>query len=305
LYTVSGQNYYSTTSSAASINYNQQNGQPIANAVLVGITTAVTAGNAIHELYSYKVGELSVPSNTVAIDYLGVGIYNATPTSSPELLLNYSIGGQPHNVSYTSTQGTTIGVPVSFRTEKGSKIASITPSTDTFDMATAVDQLQFSVSATGSNTVVSKSTRTVGPYTVGQATNLPNVTIAAVNATPVLSGQSTYKIIGASNLTATPSVAQATVPVLLKNLSSTAPLVVLDSNANSGSNLILVGSGYVNSLSAQLESAYNLTSKISSGGELMQAVGDNRILVAGYSADQTLQEANNFISQLYSLAGSS
>ena len=146
--------------------------------------------------------------------------------------------------------------------------------------------------------------KTVGPYTVGQATNLPNVSIAAVNATPVLSGTSKYTIFGVANLTATPSVTQATVPVLLKNLSSTAPLVVLDSQANSGSSLILVGSGYVNTLSQQLESAYNVSITPSTSSPIVQAVGGNRILVAGYTANQTTAAANSFIDQLYAQASS-
>ena len=97
---------------------------------------------------------------------------------------------------------------------------------------------------------------------------------------------------------------QATVPVLLNNLGTTAPLVVLDSNANAGSNLILVGSGYVNSLSQQLQSAYNV-SVTPSSNPIVQAYGGNRILVAGYTADQTTSAANSFISQLYAKASSS
>jgi S-layer protein (TIGR01564 family) len=92
--------------------------------------------------------------------------------------------------------------------------------------------------------------------------------------------------------------------VLLKNLSSTAPLVVLDSSANPDSNLILVGSGLVNSLSQTLESSYSIP-MTSTSTPVAQAYGDNRILVAGYYANQTTAEANSFINQLYTAAASS
>jgi hypothetical protein len=305
LYSQSGKSYLATSSSTASTNYNQQNGQPIANVVLA-TAGAVTAGNGNHELFTIQVGEVSVPSNTMALDYLGAGIYNNTATASPSFVLNYSTSGQHNNVTYTSTQGQSVNAQTGFRTEKGSKVASISASQDTFQMATAIDQLQFALTRTASNTVVSKAYKTFGPYSVGQATNLPNVTIGMVNATPVLSGSSTYTILGESNLTATPSVTQATTPVWLKNLSSTSPLVVLDSSissANQASSLILVGSGYVNSLSATLESAYNLTSQISpSESQPIVAAYGNKILIAGYTADQTLSGANSFISQLYAQA---
>ena len=158
--------------------------------------------------------------------------------------------------------------------------------------------------------MISKAYKSFGPYSVGQATNLPNVTIGAVNATPVLSGSSTYTILGEPNLTATPSVKQATTPVWLKNLSSSSPLVILNSSVSSGSaqtsSLILVGSGYVNSLSASLESSYNLTSQISpSETQPIVAAYGNKILIAGYTANQTLSGAQSFINELYAQAGSS
>jgi maleate cis-trans isomerase len=263
----------------------------------------------VRQYYTWNVSEQSVPQNSVATDSLGFGIFNTTAGASQTQLLqlnySYSGGAQKNNATYVSDEGYMIPVVAGFRTEKGSKVASISPTSDTFQMATSVDQLQFALTNTGSNTVVSKAHKTVGPYSVGQATNLPNVSIAAVNATPVLSGSSTYTILGESNLTATPSVTSATTPVLLKNLSTTAPLVVLDSNANTGSNLILVGSGYVNSLSAQLQKAYNVSITSPSSAVVSQAYGGNRILVAGYTAAQTTSAANSFISQLYTAAASS
>ena len=198
--------------------------------------------------------------------------------------------------------GTTVHVTQGFRTEKGSKVASISPTTLTVDFAKAVDELQFAVGPTSSNVSV-KSSKFYGPYTVGQATNLPNVSIGAVNASITLPKSTNFTVTGISNLTATPSVSSATQPVLLKNI-TTAPLVVLDSAANPANNLILVGSGYVNSLSQQLQNTYNVTVSATSG-PIVKAYGANRIMVAGYYANQTTSAANSFIEQLYANAASS
>jgi hypothetical protein len=283
--------------------YNQQNGQQ--TNVYVNLGSGAPTGS-ISQFYTFNVAENPVPQNSVAIDSLGFGIYNTTGSqgNSQLLQMNYSTSGQHANATYVSSQALAIPVQAGFRTEKGSKVASIGPSQDVFDMATSADMLQFALTNTAGNAVVSKSTSTFGPYTVGQATNLPNVSIAAVNASVVLSGTSKYTVTGVNALTVVTSVTSATTPVLLKNLSSTAPLVVLDSSANQGSNLILVGSGYVNTLSQQLESAYNV--QVTPGSApIMQAYGGNRILVAGYAAADTQTAANNFINQLYTLAASS
>jgi hypothetical protein len=296
---------YAATNNAL---YNQQNGQQTS----VYLTPNVLAVGNLHEFYGFKIGEQPVPSNSSALDYLGFGIFNTTGSQGQQQVLNmnYSVTGAHYNATYTSntvaSQSSTFPVQIGFRTEKGSKVASISPTSDTFDMATSVDQLQFALTTTASNSVVSKSTSSYGPYTVGQATNLPNVSIGAVSASVVLNANtSSYSIIGEANLTATPSVTSAVTPVLLTNLSTTAPLVVLDSSANSGSNLILIGSGYVNSLSQQLESTYNVQISSASSPVVVQAYGGNRILVAGYTANQTWSAANSFIGQLYTAAATS
>jgi len=304
------QNGYNKTYTTPNGNtiYNQQNGQQT-NVYLTANTLHV--GN-LNEFYTFSVGEQPVPSNSSATDSLGFGIFNTTGSQGQQqvLNLNYSVTGAHYNATYTSntvaSASSTFPVQIGFRTEKGSKVASISPTSDTFDMATSVDQLQFALTTTASNSVVSKSTSSYGPYTVGQATNLPNVSIGAVSASVVLNANtSSYSIIGETNLTATPSMTSAVTPVLLTNLSTTAPLVVLDSSANSGSNLILIGSGYVNSLSQQLESTYNVQISSASSPVVVQAYGGNRILVAGYTANQTWSAANSFIGQLYTAAATS
>ncbi|MGC8586653.1 MAG: hypothetical protein ACP5K5_03890, partial [Candidatus Micrarchaeia archaeon] len=170
----------------------------------------------------------------------------------------------------------------------------------TLNLAKSVDMLQFAVApATATITKVSK---TYGPYGIGQATNIPNVSIANVTASVKLSSAAKYTITGIGNITATPSISMADEPVLLKNL-TTSPLVILDNQPVSASNLILIGSGYVNTLSAQLQKAYNIS--MTPTTQIDQAYGPNRILIAGYYANQTTAAANAFIQQLYAAAASS
>ncbi len=219
--------------------------------------------------------------------------------------LNYSVSatgaaGTKNNATYTSNTGTgtSFNVQTGFRTEKGSKLVSITPTLVTVNLAKIQDWLQFSVTQSNSTTSATRSYATYGPYGVGQATNIPNVSIGKVNAT-IKVGTANFIVSGIANLTATPSVASATQPVWLKNLTTT-PLVVLDSQANSGSNLILIGSGFVNTLSSQLQSAYNIS--VTPTTQITQAYGTNRVLIAGYNANQTNAAGNSFINQLYAQA---
>ncbi|MDE1871050.1 MAG: S-layer protein [Candidatus Micrarchaeota archaeon] len=306
LYTQSGQVYQSLSLTApGNVIYNQQNGQPTNTFVLAAQTTPT--GPALGQYFTYTLGEQAVPSNSAAVDGFVVGIDNSTAgiAASPLFQLNYSsnggsatASGTRNNATYQpSSLGSTFNVQAGFRTEKGSKLVSITPSLVTFGLAKAQDYLQFSVSSVTSNTPT-KNYKLYGPYGVGQATNIPNVSIGPVNATIKVSGAN-FTISGIANLTATPSVATATQPVLLKNLTTT-PLVVLDSQASPGSNLILIGSGFVNTLSGQLQSAYNIS--MTPTTQITQAYGTNRVLVAGYYANQTAAAGNSFIQQLYAQA---
>ena len=305
LYTQSGQNYDQLSNTApGNVIYNQQNGNPTNTFVLATTTTPTSVG--VGQYFTYTVGEQAVPSNSAAVDGFQIGIDNSSAGvgTTPGFQLNYSVSGTgapgtKNNATYQpSSEGSSFNVQQGFVSEKGSKLVTITPSLVTLNLAKAQDWLQFSISSSNSVTPT-KSSKLYGPYGVGQATNIPNVSIGPVTANIAVGGNATYVVTGISNLTATPSVTSATQPVLLKNL-STQPLVVLDSQANSGSNLILVGSGYVNTLSAQLQSAYNVS--MTPTTQLAQAYGTNRILVAGYYANQTNAAGNSFINQLYAQA---
>ncbi len=303
-YQASGQSNYRITS-GASVNYNQQNGQPIEYFNLTGVTPANLQGS--HAYFTYKITEYPVPGITSPTnDLLEVGIYNSSTGvgAAPYFQLNTSVGGQKNNATYVSTQFNQVNAPVGFYTERGSKVASISPSSVTLDLAKAVDTLQFTVgpvstSPATSNSVTSSS---VGPVGVGQSVpGYVNLTVSKVNATCTFTSTS-CSVTGLSNLTATPSVTQATVPVYLHT--ERQPLVVLDSNANSAATLIVVGSKYVNSVAGQVFAQNpSLNSSFGTSSVVASAEGTNRILVAGYTANQTVQAGNQFIQQLLQAAG--
>jgi hypothetical protein len=177
-------------------------------------------------------------------------------------------------------------------------VASITPTQVTYDMAKSVDMLQFIVGP--ASTSVTTAEHVIGPFAVG-AQALPNVTIANVTANCTFSTTSCV-VNGISNLSATPSVSQAITPVKLNTAAT--PLAVLDTNANQASTLIVIGSKYVNSVAAQIFAQNpSLDSSFGPGSVIVQAFGTNRILVAGYTADETVQAGNQFIQDLLTAAG--
>ena len=297
---------YATTSGTTAVLYNQQNGQAPTNVVLNALTaTASPSIGSTYATFTVNVVENPVPGQTTPTDYLAFELKNSTTggvaAAGTLYQMNYSATGTQNNVTYAPTTGSTLNVRQNFRTEKGSKVTSISPTTVVLSLAKAVDQLTIDVGPIASNTTTT-SYKTYGPFGLGQPTNLANVSIGNVTAGVILGTGSTYTITGINNITAKPSVSMATQPVLLNNLATT-PLVVLDSQASAGSNLILIGSGYVNTLSAQLQSAYNVS--MTTTTQITQAYGTNRILVAGYYAAQTTAAANAFIQQLYANAAGS
>ncbi|MEM0149877.1 MAG: S-layer protein, partial [Candidatus Micrarchaeaceae archaeon] len=312
MYTQAGYNYqklYPTTpTSPVNVTYTQP-GQPQQTFALASVTPSSTGRS---EYFNYTISEFPVPGQQTNTDNVVIGITNSSAgiTSTPLYYLNAtalspkSPSSLTNNVTYVPsgfTSTTPFNVGQGFVTERGSEVASIGSTSITLDLAKSVDMLQFAVAP--STTTVSKSYKVYGPFGIGQATNIPNVTVANIAASGVtMSSSAHYTITGISNITATPSVSTADEPVLLSNL-PTNPLVVLDSNANSASNLILVGSGYVNTLSAQLQKSYNIS--MTPTTQIDQAYGTNRILIAGYYANQTTAAANAFIQQLYAAAASS
>ena len=302
LYNTAGQVYYST-GAASSVIYNQQNGQPTTTFGLLGLTPVFHKGSGPQwDFYTYNTAEINVPANTASTGSFSFNIVNSTAgvSATPLFYINYSTLGTQNNVTYVSSTANNVNAKVGFVSERGSKVAAIGPTQITLNMAEAVDTLQFVVGPV--NTTVTSSNNKVGPYGVGQATNLPNVTIANVTATcAVTGGVGGCTVSGTGNLTATPSIMNATTPVRLDT--SATPLAVLDTNANSASTLIVIGSKFVNSVAAEIfQQNPTLASGFGPSSVLLQTVGSNRILVAGYYANQTMQAGNQFIQALLAAA---
>ncbi|MEM3744797.1 MAG: S-layer protein, partial [Candidatus Micrarchaeaceae archaeon] len=192
------------------------------------------APHAATPYFSYTMPEITAPAtgtpNANVIMYL---TNSSTLLSNPLYWLNIT-NGNNNALTYVSSQGNSVKAPQGFRTERGSEVASISTTSVTYDMAKSLDTLQFLVGPASST--VSSATKTYGPFGIGQATNIPNVTIANVTATCTFSSTS-CSVKGLSNLTATPSVTSAITPVHINTAST--PLAVLDTNANPASTLIV------------------------------------------------------------------
>ncbi|MGC8729933.1 MAG: S-layer protein [Candidatus Micrarchaeia archaeon] len=311
LYSQAGKSYQMLYP-GASVQYNQQNGQ--------SPTTFNIALNGLSNPYfTYTMQEYPVPSSLTYEDMLSFSLYNNTAgaQAEPMFILNESNGN--NNMTYISTQGTSVKAGQGFVTERGSKIVQISPTSITLDMAKSPLNLMFAV-GTSNNTAVSHQVHTV-PVSVGQtlaAFGLPNVTLAKVTGsvptapTPAPTPVINYTITGINKIIAYPSINVSITPVHLTGLSSTAPLVILDNQTVASSPYIVVGSGYVNSLAAQVEKAENITVSPTMGngkGYIVAAYPGNssyggRIYVAGYTAGDTLKAADYFINQLYAAAAS-
>jgi len=307
----SGKVYYSVSTAAAgnAVIYNQQNGQPTSNFQLT-LANPTNLVPGVNQYGYFTMNEVAVPTNTAAQDQLNFGIYNSTGgvNANPLFQLNDSAtltspsftGGTRNNMTYVSTAGSAMNVNQGFVTERGSVVQTISPSSVTVNFAKSVGMLQFIASASNA-TVANTTTHVVGPIKVGQSVpGLANVTVENVTAScAVGAAAGNCTVSGVSNLTATPSVTQAVTPVKLNT--ATTPLAVVDSNANNASTLIVVGSKYVNSVAAQVFAQNpSLNSSFGPGSVVVQAFGGSRILVAGYTANQTVQAGNQFIQDLLS-----
>ncbi len=315
MYEASGNNYYQFTATSG-VSYSQQNGQTVSPAPggfsITPLTLATPVLQQSNPYFVYNVVEYNVPSSTSSNDVLQFGLYNNTNGAGSVFgfELNRTVGQNRNNLTYFSSQETSglpgsspVAAPVGFVTERGTKVANIQPTSLTLNIAKAVDTLQFVVSPSSTVINSTSTTKTVGPVGVGQAVpGFANLTVSAVNATCAFSSTS-CSVTGLANVTATPSVSHAVVPVSLNT--ATTPLVVLDSNANSAATLIVVGSKYVNSVAGQVF-AQNPTLNSSFGptSVVVQAYGTNRVLVAGYTANQTVQAGNQFINDLLQAASS-
>lgn len=253
---------------------------------------------ARNQYFGFNILEITNSTGTTANANVIVGITNGSSIyATPLYWLNNSQGNN-QALTYQSSQNNNVKAVQGFRTERGGMVGSVSTTSVVYDEPRSVDGLRFIVGPYTANAAATSVTN-FGPYGIGQATNIPNVTIAKVNATCTFSTTS-CTVTGLSNLTATPSVSKAVSDVLLNTAST--PIAVLDSGANNSSTLIVIGSKFVNSVAGQifaqnptLNSAFGPTGAQS---VIVKAFGTNRILVAGYTAQQTVTAGNQFIQAL-------
>ncbi len=106
-----------------------------------------------------------------------------------------------------------------------------------------------------------------------------------------------------NNTQCTPSTTLAAVPNNLNT--AVTPLVVFDSQANPSITLISVGNGtesggHGNLISQQIEKQNGISPTPNSN--IVQAYGSTRILIAGYSANGTVQAGEQFVQDLFTIA---
>ncbi len=266
------------------------NGKIISMNSTIPIQYNIPNGNNYNEIslfgnysgYHLNITEYPVPFSNQVDKFESTITTNAfAPYGLPYSQANFTA------LNYLSTQNNLVNAPIGFITEKGSVVSSMSSQTLNLKMAKSTDLLKFAVlPATQS---ITPTTKEFGPYGIGMATNIPNVSIANV----IIPNQN-CSILGTNSIKAIPSISSADIVYKLSNIVSN-PLVVLDTNANLSKNLILIGSGFVNSISKQVQEQYGIN--FTPNTTIVKAFG-NKILVAGYTANQTINAGNEFIEQL-------
>jgi len=270
------------------------------NNVNFAITPSSYGTGARNQYYSYAINEIDVPGSTSVASNVVFGITNSSLIGQGQAYWLNDSSGNNNAATYYSTQygtsTTSVKATAGFRTERGGELASISTQQAVYDEPKQIDGLTFVVGPASASSNSLTTATTSGPYSVGQSTNIPNVTIANVTAKCAFT-TSSCSVSGLSNLSAVPSVSQAVVPTTLNT--AVTPLAVLDSNANAASTLIVVGSKYVNSVAGQIFAQNpSFNQSFGQSSVVVQAFGTNRVLVAGYSASQTVTAGNQFIQDL-------
>lgn len=191
---------------------------------------------------------------------------------------------------------------VGYVSQKGSVLKTKSGSTVVLSMAKKLGEFQYYLMPSSSTVQEGTLTQTLSE---GQQVSVQESTVkvkeisATVGACSVSGGSAacTASSAGMSavlDVAGTPASATFAVPY---KMSSTERLVVLDSEAPTAESLILVGGQLVNSLTASAIAGTDV--KIDKPGvKVVSAVSDNRIVVAGYTAEDTQQAAADFISEL-------
>ncbi|NYZ76124.1 S-layer protein [Candidatus Micrarchaeota archaeon] len=246
-------------------------------------------------------------SSTAGVtDTWGVPIYSDNDYKA-KFLLSTSATRQ---VRYAGVSGVGAEMPpigsttaeIGYYSERGTQLAGMDTQSVVFNRARKLGELKFFVKSQGANTTTAT---TVGPLAVNDSANVGGGVTIKVDSITSTVGTCTAgpnaqcTVTGQSGLMATPSVTAANVRTALDPAS--APLVVLDSQADISATLIVVGGPAVNTVAASTMQGSSLT-LVKAGDYIAQPVGNNRILVAGFNGVDTTTAANKFIADLITAA---
>ena len=196
--------------------------------------------------------------------------------------------------------GTTTVEP-GYTSERGTQFVDVSTYGTSFKRARRLGELKFFAKTTGTEATTGT---TVGPLAKGESANVGGgVTVKVKDITETV-GTCTVgtnaqcTVTGKEGLSATPSVTSANVRTPLNP--STNKLVVLDKDADKSATLIVVGGNLVNIVAAEV--MQTTTIDLSKTTVVAQPVGNSRILVAGYTAADTVAAADKFIQDLIAAA---
>jgi len=221
------------------------------------------------------------------VDPLSGGSLDTTPDK-----MNYTgvgIGPAP----FDGPQG------VGFITDRGTVFTSIAQSSAAFKIAKKVCEAQYFMKSSGSSP---NAPTQIGPLSEGQSTTglaggiVITVTQIAqdVGTCTAAAGSAQCQVSGLDALTATPSVTSTVIPTDLDT--SANKLVVLDRDADMAATLIVVGGNTVNTVADDI--IRTGTINLQTDQVVVRAIGTNRILVAGYTAQDTVTAGDQFIQAL-------
>ncbi|MEM3555863.1 MAG: S-layer protein [Candidatus Micrarchaeia archaeon] len=246
----------------------------------------------------------SASSSSGVVDVWEVPIYRDTDNKDKFLLTTTATKQIYYNGVTGIEDELEIGrttVEPGYISERGTQFVDMSTYGVSFKRARRLGELKFFAKTKGTEATTGT---TVGPLGEGETANVGGgVTVKVKEITETVGtctvgGDAQCTVTGKDGLSATPSVTRADVRVPLNTAAN--KLVVLDKDADTSATLIVVGGNLVNTVAAEVIQSGAID--LSKDRVVVKAVGTNRILVAGYTAADTLTAADQFIQALIAAA---
>ena len=242
-------------------------------------------------------------------DYDAVHLYiqqrnqSGSPYQYVDPIASGTMDVTPNYINYTGTgngpQSLSDAQDIGFITERGTKFTGITTTSAQFKVAKKVCETQWFMKTSGT---APNEPIQVGPLAEGESTvGLPGGIVIKVTqitedvgTCTAAAGGAQCVVTGLDSLSATPSVTSTVIPTDLDT--ATNKLVVTDRAADRAATLIVVGGNTVNTIADEIIRSSNIDLRTDT--VVVRAIGTNRILVAGYSAQDTVTAGDQFIQAL-------